>query len=92
MLSQDQLAEVAEFGAEQPMAVAQLLFEAGESSYDLFVVLEGEVEILAVVSPDDDGSDHEPIFVFGPGNFVGELNLLTGQRRFLTCLLYTRCV
>jgi thioredoxin reductase (NADPH) len=84
VLSASELAEVAEFGAEQPVEVGQLLFEAGESSYDLFVVLEGEVEIVAVVGPDDDGSEHEPIFVFGPGNFVGELNLLTGQRRFLT--------
>ncbi len=84
VLSQHQLAEVAEFGVEQPIEVGQLLFQAGESSYDLFVVLEGEVEIVAVVGPNDDGSDHEPIFVFGPGNFVGELNLLTGQRRFLT--------
>src|SRR6267154_1932698 len=25
-----------------------------------------------------------PIAVYGPGGFVGELNLLTGQRRFLT--------
>jgi len=84
VLSAAELAEVAEFGSEQPMAVGQLLFEAGESSYDLFVVLEGEVEIVAVSGPDDDGAEHEPIFVFGPGNFVGELNLLTGQRRFLT--------
>jgi len=84
VLSAAELAEVAEFGVEQPIEVGQLLFEAGESSYDLFVVLEGEVEIVAVVGPNDDGSDHEPIFVFGPGNFVGELNLLTGQRRFLT--------
>jgi thioredoxin reductase (NADPH) len=84
VLSATELAEIAEFGAEQPMAVGQLLFEAGESSYDLFVVLEGEVEIVAVSGPNDDGSGHEPIFIFGPGNFVGELNLLTGQRRFLT--------
>jgi CRP-like cAMP-binding protein len=48
VLSRHQLAEVAEFGAEQPMTAGQLLFEAGEASYDLFVVLEGEVEIVAV--------------------------------------------
>ncbi len=78
VLSARELAEVAEFGAEQPMTAGQLLFEAGESSYDLFVVLEGEVEIVRSDAPD------VPIFVFGPGNFVGELNLLTGQRRFLT--------
>jgi len=84
VLSASELAEVAEFGVEQSMVDGHLLFEAGEASYDLFVVLEGEVEIVAVSGPNDDGSEHEPIFVFGPGNFVGELNLLTGQRRFLT--------
>ncbi len=84
VLSAAELAEVAEFGAERQMAEGDLLFAAGESSYDLFVVLEGEVEIVAVLGPDDDGAEHEPLFVFGPGDFVGELNLLTGQRRFLT--------
>jgi len=83
VLSAAELAEVAEFGAERQVTEGDLLFAAGESSYDLFVVLEGEVEIVAVLGPDDD-AEHEPIFVFGPGNFVGELNLLTGQRRFLT--------
>jgi thioredoxin reductase (NADPH) len=84
VLSAAELAEVAEFGGERQVSEGDLLFAAGESSYDLFVVLEGEVEIVAVLGPDDDGAEHEPIFVFGPGNFVGELNLLTGQRRFLT--------
>ena len=84
VLSAAELVEVAEFGAERQVAAGDVLFAAGESSYDLFVVLEGEVEIVAVLGPDDNGAEHDPIFVFGPGNFVGELNLLTGQRRFLT--------
>jgi thioredoxin reductase (NADPH) len=86
VLSAAELAEVAEFGAERQVAEGDLLFAAGESSYDLFVVLEGAVEIVAAPGPDDgdEGGEHEPLFVFGPGNFVGELNLLTGQRRFLT--------
>jgi thioredoxin reductase (NADPH) len=70
---------VAPFGSEQPVAAGQLLFEAGEASYQLFVVLEGEVEIVRL-----EGAEAAPIAVYGPGGFVGELNLLTGQRRFLT--------
>ncbi len=62
------------------MAVGELLFQAGEATYDLFVVLEGEVEILRSDEPGE-----APILVFGPGTFVGELTLLTGQRRFLNC-------
>jgi thioredoxin reductase (NADPH) len=70
---------MAPFGAERPVVADQLLFEAGEASNDLFVVLAGEVEIVRSASDEE-----APIFVFGPGSFLGELNLLTGQRRFLT--------
>jgi thioredoxin reductase (NADPH) len=79
-LSPAELAEIMAFGAERPVAVGDLLFEAGEASYDLFVVLEGEVE---VVRPD--GADAVVIVAYGPGGFAGELNLLTGQRRSLSC-------
>jgi thioredoxin reductase (NADPH) len=79
VFSPSELAEVAPFGSEQPVAAGQLLFEAGEASYQLFVVLEGEVEIVRL-----EGAEAAPIAVYGPGGFVGELNLLTGQRRFLT--------
>jgi thioredoxin reductase (NADPH) len=79
-LSAAELAEIAAFGREEPVAVGQLLFEAGEASYDLFVILEGEAEIVRLDSPD-------PVVIatYGGGGFVGELNLLTGQRRSLSC-------
>jgi thioredoxin reductase (NADPH) len=78
-LSASQLAEAAPFGSERSVAVGELLFEAGEASYQLFVVLAGEVEVVRL-----EAADASPIAVYGPGGFVGELNLLTGQRRFLT--------
>ncbi len=80
VLRASELAEVAAFGSERPVAVGQLLFQAGEASYDLFVVLEGEVEIVRI-----DGTDAILIAAYGPGGFAGELNLLTGQRRTLSC-------
>ena len=78
-LSASELAEITPFGVELPVAAGQLLFEAGEASYDLFVVLEGAVEVVR-----SNGADEAVVAAFGPGNFVGELTLLTGQRRFLT--------
>ena len=80
VLRASELAEIAAFGNERPVAAEQLLFEAGEASYDLFVVLEGEVEIVRV-----DGAEAVLIAAYGPGGFAGELNLLTGQRRTLSC-------
>jgi thioredoxin reductase (NADPH) len=80
VLSAAELSEMAPFGNERQVVAGQLLFEAGEATYDLFVVLEGEVEITRST-----GTDEVLILAFGPGNFVGELTLLTGQRRFLNC-------
>ncbi len=67
------------FGSERTVARGDLLFEAGEASYDLFVVLEGEVQIVRST-----GADEAIVTAFEEGSFVGELTLLTGQRRFLT--------
>src|ERR1700690_1296252 len=80
VLSASELSEFAGFGTEQPVAAGQLLFRAGEASYDLFVLLEGAVEIVRFDEP-----DAVVIASYGPGGFVGELNLLTGQRRTLSC-------
>jgi thioredoxin reductase (NADPH) len=80
VLSASELSEITAFGTEEPAAAGQLLFQAGEASYDLFVLLEGEVEVVRV-----DGTDAVVIASYGPGGFVGELNLLTRQRRSLSC-------
>jgi thioredoxin reductase (NADPH) len=80
VLSDAQLAEIAAFGSERAMTAGEMLFEAGEASYELFVVLAGRAE---VVGPG--GDEPELIASYGPGGFAGELNLLTGQRRFLSC-------
>jgi thioredoxin reductase (NADPH) len=79
VLGPAELAEAAPFGSERRVAVGELLFEAGAASYELFVVLEGDVEVVRL-----DGPDATVIAAYGSGGFVGELNLLTGQRRFLT--------
>jgi CRP-like cAMP-binding protein len=54
VLSPSQLAEMASFGSEMPVASGDLLFEAGDASFDLFVVLEGEVEVVRSNDEDDD--------------------------------------
>jgi thioredoxin reductase (NADPH) len=79
LLSEAQLAELAGFGTELAVEAGQVLYAAGAADYPFFVVLEGAVEI---VRPDPNGdavvaehSDH---------GFLGELNLLTGQRAYLT--------
>jgi thioredoxin reductase (NADPH) len=79
LLSASELADMATFGSERAIRAGDLLFQAGDASYDLFVVLEGEVQVIR-----PSGADEVVVAEFGPASFIGELTLLTGQRRFLT--------
>jgi CRP-like cAMP-binding protein len=51
-LGASELSEMAPFGIERPTSAGELLFQAGDASQDLFVVLEGEVEVVR-----SDGTD-----------------------------------
>jgi len=78
-LSDEQLAELMPFGAERAVEAGDVLYRAGDADFDFFVVLEGEVEILR------GGSDADDVLArHGPRNFLGELNMLTGQRAYVT--------
>jgi thioredoxin reductase (NADPH) len=58
----------------------EVLFADGDETYDLIVVLEGEVEII-----EHYGQVNEVVITaYGPGEFPGEMGLLTGQRAYLT--------
>ena len=70
---------MAPFGTERPTSAGDLLFQAGDASQELFVVLEGAVEIVRY-----DGTDEVVVAAYESGGFIGELTLLTGQRRFVT--------
>jgi thioredoxin reductase (NADPH) len=78
-LSDDQLATLHRYGTVEPTTVGQVLFAAGDPSYDLIVLLEGAVEVSVV----HDGKPW-PIAAAGPRDFLAELNLLTGQRVYFT--------
>ncbi len=73
------LVELAPFGEERAVQVGDILYRAGDDSYDFFVVLEGAVDIIR---PDLTGDTL--LTTHGVGRFLGELNLVTGQRVYLT--------
>ncbi len=73
-----QLAELAPYGEEVAVDAGDVLFSPADETYDFWVVLQGEVEILR---PDPTGD--VLVIVHGQGRFLGELSLLTGQRPYL---------
>ena len=71
LLSEAQLALLAEHGEERTAAGGDVLFSVGDRRYPLIAILEGEAAIL-----DHDGNE---IIRHGPAGFLGETNLLSGQ-------------
>ena len=80
ILDPSQIDVLRPYGRELPVAPGELLFAAGDESYDFIVVLEGGAEIV-----ENHGRPDETVLVtYGPSQFLGEISLLSGQRAFLT--------
>jgi thioredoxin reductase (NADPH) len=73
-LSEDQIEVLSRYGETRKTEAGEVLFRAGDTSNDFFVVLEGEVEII-----DDFAGEVRTMGVFRPGHFLGDLHMLTGQ-------------
>src|SRR5436305_4572630 len=78
-LDSDQLALLTGFGERRRVAVGDVLYRDGDAAYDFYVVLSGAVDIIGTF----DGKE-EVLVTHSSGRFLGELNLLTGQRVYLT--------
>jgi len=79
LLDEALLAELETNGSIREVAPDDMLYRAGAPTPDFFVVLEGEVQIVRL------GEGGEVVVAtHGPRRFLGELNLLTGQRAFLS--------
>jgi len=76
-LDEAQFARAAAYGRPVPLVAGELVFDVGDADTDLLLVESGEIQVRL---PDED----EAVLVAGPREFVGELNLLTGQTRILT--------
>ena len=80
-----QLEVLRKYGSEHPVAAGDVLFADGDVTYDLIVVLEGQVQIV-----EHRGQPGEKVIAaYGPSRFLGEISLLTGQRAFLSAVAST---
>ena len=81
VLDDEQFRRIAEYGEVEYVEIGRDLYTSGDDSYDFFLVLTATVDIVR------DTTAVEPerlIYQGGPGDFLGELNLLTGQHVYLT--------
>ena len=70
-----QMARIAEHGRRRPVNRGDILFEAGDAVVSFYIVAAGRVEIVRPA----DGSE-TLVTVHGPGQFTGEINMITGRR------------
>src|ERR1700744_5176353 len=66
-------------GSRPQVAAGGDLFPEGAGAYDFNVVVSGTIEIVS-----HDGAEEQIVAEHGPGKFIGELNLLTGMRVFVS--------
>src|SRR5437867_5035882 len=74
-LTPAQIGRISAVGERRSVRAGEVLFELGEQNTRFFVVIEGAVEIVRPV----DGHE-ERITVHGPGEFTGEINMLSARR------------
>jgi thioredoxin reductase (NADPH) len=84
-LSGRQLAAVAAYAERRPTRRGEVLYDQGEEGYDFVVVLDGRVAVLG-----GDGGEQHVVGVHGPGRFLGELGLLSGQGAVLAAVVLER--
>ncbi|MHB8464872.1 MAG: FAD-dependent oxidoreductase [Acidimicrobiales bacterium] len=78
-LDDSQLAALDALGTRRSVGLGEYLYREGDSTYDFFVIASGAVDIVI----DADGEERV-ITRHGAGRFLGELNMLTGMRVFVS--------
>ena len=77
-------AVVAQLGTSRQVEVGEYLYREGDVSYDFFLLVGAEVDIVVGL---DDGE--QVIAHHGPGRFLGELNMLSGLHVFVSARAVT---
>ena len=75
-LTEEMVGRLRAYGDEQTVAANTILFRRGDREVDLFVVLDGSIEVHTV----DENEQDEPLTVLESFQFSGELDLLNSQR------------
>ncbi|MGA9844154.1 MAG: FAD-dependent oxidoreductase [Nitrososphaeraceae archaeon] len=77
-LTPAQISRIAAHGHMRSVQSGEVLVEQGDTSVPFFVVATGEVEIVRPF-----GTHETLVTVHGPGEFTGEVNMLSGRRSLI---------
>jgi thioredoxin reductase (NADPH) len=74
-LTPEQIARIAAHGRVRPVQTGEVLIEAGDAVVPFLVVTAGRIEIVRI-----SGNTETLVASHGPGQFTGEVNMLSGRR------------
>lgn len=80
-LSAEQIESLAVGGTRRATRPGEILYREGDPTCDFLVILDGLVDVVEGL-----GGGERVVAVHGPGRFLGELSLLTGQALFLSAV------
>jgi thioredoxin reductase (NADPH) len=80
-LTPEMMGRLRTYGAAETVRAGELIYRLGDDSYDLIFIDSGCIDVLC-----DSASGQPPLLIeeMGPGDFLGEMSLYTGQRMFVT--------
>ena len=85
-LSDTQISIISGFAEKRKFKAGETLFAAGESDFKFYVVISGEVEII-----DDSSCEYKTVTVHEPGEFTGDIDMLTGRPSVVSAIARTDC-
>jgi thioredoxin reductase (NADPH) len=75
-LTPPQVDRIARIGRRREVRTGELLFDWGDQNTRFFVVLTGEIDLVRPIG----GDREEPVVALHPGEFTGEINMLSARR------------
>ncbi len=88
MLSEAELEYVSELSRQRKLPAGDVIFAEGDLGDSLYVIVEGEVEILRK----DSGGQQKVIATLAPPEFFGEMSLIDKEDRSATARVKSDCV
>jgi thioredoxin reductase (NADPH) len=80
ILTETQIDRIRAFGELRQVTVGQILYQPNDETPSVFVVISGKIKIIAVV-----GGEDQLVTTYCPGQFSGELLMLSGRRSIYRC-------
>ena len=79
-LDDAQIARLAALGERRPTRAGEILFDQGDTTHGIFIVIAGSLEIVGVSA-----GGEAVLRVLERGNFTGEVNQISGRRTLVRC-------